>query len=863
MSSTEDIIVEFKNIKQKRDFGVIHFKLTAVKNGVPTNPKFEGIERVRLVNLGYSYYKSFCTVIIRNVPRDFIKTHQSHIKLLLELYELSDNALRPVKLMGSTVRTALPLEFNIKQKFSLLTVIKGYYTIKTKQVQPQLNQNLLYNTVSNQSTSSENNLYLRANQPQVQQSPTSPVSTLHQSSPNNVTNSSPTLASKMISNNMLQLPPRFERKVTPQGRIYYIDHKTRQTSWKPFADIEQLISEWEKANLGPAQPAQNQTQPQQHQQQQSQPRPQILLQNPLPGTQATNLDTNLSRNTSSPSNALPAGWEEQIDGRSGRKYYIDHNTKTTTWSRPNHAHMASLDVWNERNQQSSLQAHNQRRNLYDYNSSSSNSRPQSPSISQNSSENIADLPPGWEKRYTPDKRVYYLDHINKRTTWDHPSIELLPLPAGWSKQQTDQGRTYFINHNDKTTTFIDPRRNVLYNPAGQMAIPTYKRDFRAKCDILRKNIQNERIISAKITGFPANKLEHKVTLVRDNLFESAFLEFMKCPVQIYKSKLKVSFLGEEGLDYGGVGREFFFLLSKEFTNPNYGLFTYATDNHTSMVVNPNSGINPDHLSYFKFAGRMLGLAIFHNYFMQTGFTLNFYKILLGKKVNLSDMEAYDPVIYKSLMWLKENEINELGLDMVFETDVTLFDVVKSVELKPGGSSIEVTDENKEEYIQLIIDFKIRISIQAQIDAILAGIFEIIPRTVLSLFDEQELEVLVSGVSEIDVDDWQHNSFCKGYGRDDQVVQWFWQFVRESDDEQKNRILQFVTGTCRIPMTGFADLQGSSGTQLFCISKVGMPNDLPKAHTCFNRIDLPPYPSYNVLKDKVTFAIDESSGFEIE
>ena len=74
---------------------------------------------------------------------------------------------------------------------------------------------------------------------------------------------------------------------------------------------------------------------------------------------------------------------------------------------------------------------------------------------------------------------------------------------------------------------------------------------------------------------------------------------------------------------------------------------------------------------------------------------------------------------------------------------------------------------------------------------------------------------------------------------------------------------YSIGTCRVPVGGFAELMGSNGPQRFCIEKVGKENWLPRSHTCFNRLDLPPYKSYGQLVEKLNFAIEETEGFSQE
>lgn len=105
------------------------------------------------------------------------------------------------------------------------------------------------------------------------------------------------------------------------------------------------------------------------------------------------------------------------------------------------------------------------------------------------------------------------------------------------------------------------------------------------------------------------------------------------------------------------------------------------------------------------------------------------------------------------------------------------------------------------------------------------------------------------------DDWSKFTDYRGYEMTDEVIQWFWQCVRGWPAERKSRLLQFATGTSRIPVNGFKDLQGSDGPRRFTIEKSGDPSQLPKSHTCFNRIDLPPYRDYATLEHKLTLAVE--------
>lgn len=165
-----------------------------------------------------------------------------------------------------------------------------------------------------------------------------------------------------------------------------------------------------------------------------------------------------------------------------------------------------------------------------------------------------------------------------------------------------------------------------------------------------------------------------------------------------KTKLWIEFDNEEVLDYGGASREWFYLLSKEMFNPYYGLFEYSSTDKYTLQINPESGrFNENHLNYFKFIGRVAGMAIYHGKLLDAFFIRPFYKMMLGKEINLSDMESVDSEYYTSLKYILENDPSELSL--TFSINQEFLDQVEEKELKPNGSKIEVNNDNKQEYIE--------------------------------------------------------------------------------------------------------------------------------------------------------------------
>ncbi|KAJ1923208.1 hypothetical protein IWQ60_006016 [Tieghemiomyces parasiticus] len=496
---------------------------------------------------------------------------------------------------------------------------------------------------------------------------------------------------------------------------------------------------------------------------------------------------------------------------------------------------------------------------------------------------LGSLPNGWEQRFTPEGRPYYVDHNTRGTTWNDPRLQpgeggstpataggaggrgrtlssqrgdtggfsatpaqgsLGPLPTGWEMRVTNAGHVFFVDHNTKTTTWDDPR---LPSSLDQN-VPQYKRDFRRKLIYFRSQ-QDMR---------PAAGQCH-IKVRRDHIFEDAYAEIMRHRPSELRKRLYIKFDGEDGLDYGGLSREFFFLLSHDMFNPSYCLFEYSAHDTYTLQINPYSSVNPDHLNYFKFIGRTLGLAIFHRRFLDAFFVSSFYKLMLRKRITLADMESVDAEFHRSLTWMLEHDITGI-LDMTFSVEEERFGEMVELDLKPGGRALPVTEENKHEYVELITNWKIRARIEAQLEAFLEGFYQVIPKDLIVVFDERELELLIGGIAELDLDDWKKHTDYRGYTENDQVVQWFWKCVQQWDAETRTRLIQFTTGTSRIPVNGFKDLQGSDGPRRFTIEKSGEVTQLPKSHTCFNRIDLPPYPDYETLKKKLTLAVEETVGF---
>lgn len=192
------------------------------------------------------------------------------------------------------------------------------------------------------------------------------------------------------------------------------------------------------------------------------------------------------------------------------------------------------------------------------------------------------------------------------------------------------------------------------------------------------------------------------------------------------------FLDEEGQDAGGLLREWYVIISRDIFNPMYALFTVSPGDRVTYMINSASHYNTNHLCYYKFVGRVIGKqfvsynecvllkviflvakAIYDNKLLECYFTRSFYKHILGIPVKYTDMESEDYSFYRGLVYLMENNISNMDIDLTFSTEISEFGVTETRDLIPNGRHIAVTEENKMEYIRLVCQMKMTGAIKQQ------------------------------------------------------------------------------------------------------------------------------------------------------
>uniref|UniRef100_A0A3B4FFS5 Ubiquitin-protein ligase E3C n=1 Tax=Pundamilia nyererei TaxID=303518 RepID=A0A3B4FFS5_9CICH len=358
-----------------------------------------------------------------------------------------------------------------------------------------------------------------------------------------------------------------------------------------------------------------------------------------------------------------------------------------------------------------------------------------------------------------------------------------------------------------------------------------------------------------------------VTIRRNYIYEDAYDKLSPENEPDLKKRIRVHLLNahgldEAGIDGGGIFREFLNELLKSGFNPNQGFF--KTTNEGLLYPSPAAEmlVGDSFTRHYYFLGRILGKALYENMLVELPFASFFLSKLLGTSadVDIHHLASLDPEMYRNLLFLKsyEGDVEELGLNFtVVNNDLGEAQVV---ELKLGGKDIPVTTANRIAYIHLVADYRLNKQIRPHCLAFRQGLANVVNLEWLRMFDQQEIQVLISGAHvPICLDDLKNfTNYSGGYSATHPVIQIFWEVVEGFTDDEKRKLLKFVTSCSRPPLLGFKELYPA-----FCIHNGGTDLDrLPTASTCMNLLKLPEFCDQHLMRNKLLYAIESSSGFEL-
>ena len=378
--------------------------------------------------------------------------------------------------------------------------------------------------------------------------------------------------------------------------------------------------------------------------------------------------------------------------------------------------------------------------------------------------------------------------------------------------------------------------------------------FEYRLQILMTVLENER--NQHPEGF-------QLTIRRENLFEDGFQAFQAVSKTSLKSRLRVFYIDEfgmeeQGVDGGGIFKEFLNDICKIVFDPAYGLFK-ITEQNQQLYPNPAARqlLGDDYLDIYSFVGSLVGRALYDNILIGMMFSPFFLRRWLGKHNFLNELQSYDPELYTNLKFLKtyKGDAADLGLNF---TIVDSNDNNREIELIPHGKSIPVDNTNKFRYIYLMANYKLNETTKHQTQAFLNGLQKVVPMQYLQFFDEYELQMVLSGaLNALDIEDLKKNVDLKGYSMNESYMKDFWKILGDFNEADRNLFVKFVTACERPPLLGFAKL-----TPLFTIQMVNSEGDkkLPTSATCFNKLNLPKYSKKEILKEKLLLAIRSAKGF---
>ncbi|XP_064630554.1 probable E3 ubiquitin-protein ligase HECTD2 isoform X2 [Lineus longissimus] len=442
--------------------------------------------------------------------------------------------------------------------------------------------------------------------------------------------------------------------------------------------------------------------------------------------------------------------------------------------------------------------------------------------------------------------INYTDFYNH--TLDH--LDLMAEYYAWQNPSTHPGFTFcqypFI-------LSINAKRTILQKDSEQQMIIMARRSLVAK--VQRRQLPDIGMLFLNLTV-------RRSHLVSDSLNEIARKQ------HDLKKKLKVTFSGEPGLDMGGLTKEWFLLLVRQIFQPEYGMFTY---DKTSRVFWFSTTVCENYQE-FNLVGVLMGLAVYNSIILDIHFPACCYKKLLSPavvpynnpratvgvtNVTLDDLEEVLPDLVKGLRDLLAYEGDvEDDFGLTFQISITEYGNSKTHVLKPGGETINVTNKNRREYVNLYSDWLLNKSVYPQFQAFYHGFHSVCASNALIMLRPEEVETLVCGCPNLDLDDLRKVTQYDGYTVNDSLIKHFWEICLAFPVELQKKLLLFTTGSDRVPIGGMMEMQ-------FKITRVENTDMLPVSHTCFNQLVLPHYKTKKVLKQKLTIAIQNAEGFGME
>lgn len=379
-----------------------------------------------------------------------------------------------------------------------------------------------------------------------------------------------------------------------------------------------------------------------------------------------------------------------------------------------------------------------------------------------------------------------------------------------------------------------------------------------EASVERDGALHEAIISNLFTNRGASVLDDfflVLNIHRNDLVNSAVRE-LRTKRNYLRRPLRVHFVGEDGVDEGGLKKEFFQMLLRELLHPNYNMFMNP-ENSPALWLVPRIQNSVNDTEY-RLIGQCIGIAVYNNITLDLAFPTAIFRKLLNVPVTCDDLADVDPQLKQGLDTLLAFDESMGTVEDIFcRTFVfehRVFDETVVVPLVPGGNEINLKAENRVAFVNAMANYVLNASIEENFEAFREGFFSVCTRKMVSSLRPEELESIVCGDRSFDLEALRKSSMYEGFTEEDDTVRFLWEVLHELDDPGRRRFLKFCTGSDRIPVGGVVDLH-------FCVGKNGDDSELlPTSHTCFNHLLLPAYATKEKLRIKLMLAVENCEGF---
>ena len=423
--------------------------------------------------------------------------------------------------------------------------------------------------------------------------------------------------------------------------------------------------------------------------------------------------------------------------------------------------------------------------------------------------------------------------------------------------------------------------NKIWENKGKVYVTKDEMNDIDKKDII--DIKNEKIFykkriwfRRKMNNFILDNTKNNPPLVisRKNIFEETYNQFMTSTELNLNRKIQIYFIEEVAHDAGGVEREWYSTLFKEIFSKENNFFceieTRSEDKGSFFISNKiNEKYIKEKESYYFFIGTLISKALLDKILIPYKLSKIILKYILYPKndkenyinniYNLEDIKYYDLEIYNSLKNILVSDLDN-NEDIFFVWNIN----GNEMELIDNGKNILVKNNNKDMFINKVVELICYKSIKEELISLRKGFVNLIPNSYINIFNAEEFSFVLCGQSIINIKDWKSNTIYKGlYKEKSKVIELFWEVLSELNNEELLLFYKFCTGSMRVPIDGFSSISGPRNKIMkFTIETINKSekNKLITAQTCFNSIVLPDYKTKEEMKKSINIILENDTNY---